>query len=781
MSFFKDLFGSHGGTSDALPAPTGETALDIEIAAIFRMLADMMGTENLVIQAGKMNAMALMRSENRRERVLALMRILEEDPMLAPPPSETEIPEILVRMTEEIARIRVRRDLEDRIERKVTEKLEQDHEEYVEDIRRQVISEESPGAESPHDKKKREDLEALENIRLTQSVMELLRPQNFDEIIGQERAVRSLMAKLSSPYPQHLLLYGPPGVGKTTAARLVLEAAKKRAVSPFGESAPFVETDGTTLRWDPRDMTNPLLGSVHDPIYQGAQKSLADSGVPEPKPGLVTEAHGGILFIDEIGEMDEMLQNKLLKVLEDKRAYFESAYYDPDDKRVPPYIKKLFEEGAPADFVLIGATTRDADHINPALRSRCAEIYFEPLTPAHILRIVENAARRLHVTLGEGVAELISEYTIEGRKAINILADAYSLAVNRLTDPEIEEIVSRETNSADEGIGGGRVSDLPKKQGLKMAASDTARGTKLSDENISRETIGEEEKSKQGLKMAAPDAVPDTIVSGGTVSRETIGGESGNERGLKPDAPDITPAEPQFGDTVSRETIKKKSEALRALRVTVTKDDIYEVVQVSRLYPFGRKKASDTPAVGRVFGLGVAGFLGSIIEIEAVAFPAAEKGKGTVRFNETAGSMAKDSVFNAAAVMRRLTGRDLHDYDIHVNVIGGGNIDGPSAGTAILTAIVSAVTGAPIRQDVAVTGEISLQGEIKPVGGVFEKAYGARQAGITTLIIPWENEKDIPEEHLGLDIRRLKHAEEAFDVLFANDAWKAPVPEEKSA
>ena len=622
------------------------------------------------------------------------------------------------------------------------------------------------------------------------------------------------MAKLSSPYPQHLRLYGPPGVGKTTAARLVLEAAKKRAVSPFGESAPFVETDGTTLRWDPRDMTNPLLGSVHDPIYQGAQKNLADSGVPEPKPGLVTEAHGGILFIDEIGEMDEMLQNKLLKVLEDKRAYFESAYYDPDDKRVPPYIKKLFEEGAPADFVLIGATTRDADHINPALRSRCAEIYFEPLTPAHILRIVENAARRLHVALGEGVAELISEYTIEGRKAINILADAYSLAVNRLTDPEIEEIVSRETNSADEGIGGGRVSGLPKKQGLKMAAPDTAPAKPEFGGTVSRETIGGERESTHGLKFGASDTARGTQVSGGGGSHETIEGENESKRGLKPAAPDATSAEPESGETVSRETIEDEgdskqglksdaadavpdtivsggavsretiggnSEALRALSVVVTKDDIYEVVQVSRLYPFGRKKASDTPAVGRVFGLGVAGFLGSIIEIEAVAFPAAEKGKGTVRFNETAGSMAKDSVFNAAAVMRRLTGRDLHDYDIHVNVIGGGNIDGPSAGTAILTAIVSAVTGAPIRQDVAVTGEISLQGEIKPVGGVFEKAYGARQAGITTLIIPWENEKDIPEEHLGLDIRRLKHAEEAFDVLFANDAWKAPVPEEKSA
>ncbi|MEQ2868115.1 S16 family serine protease [Selenomonas noxia] len=688
MSFFKDLFGGNSEQKSTPPTLSAEARIDTEIAAIFRMLADTMGTERLVIQAGKMNAMALMRSDDRRERVLALMRILEEDPLLSPPPSEAELPEIIARMTEQVAGILARRDLEDRIERKVNEKLEKDHEEYVEDIRRQVISEENPGAESPHDKKKREELEALENIHLTQSVMELLRPQNFDEIVGQERAVRSLMAKLSSPYPQHLLLYGPPGVGKTTAARLVLEAAKRRAVSPFGEDAPFVETDGTTLRWDPRDMTNPLLGSVHDPIYQGAQKNLADSGVPEPKPGLVTDAHGGILFIDEIGEMDEMLQNKLLKVLEDKRAYFESAYYDPDDKRVPPYIRKLFEEGAPADFVLIGATTREPDHVNPALRSRCAEIYFEPLTPAHILTIVENAAERLNVTLAPGAAELISAYTIEGRKAINILADAYSLALNRFEEEEIKRIVSRETISEN--------------------AADDDMGTET-------EFLGE---------------VP---------HRDHV-------------------------QNVSRET--------KTPPLEVTRADIYEVAQVSRLHQFGRKKASDTPAVGRVFGLGVAGFLGSIIEIEAVSFPAAEKGKGTVRFNETAGSMAKDSVFNAASVMRQLTGRDIHDYDIHVNVIGGGNIDGPSAGTAILAAIVSAVTGSAIRQDAAVTGEISLQGEIKPVGGVFEKAYGARQAGISTLIIPWENKKDLPEDHLGLAIHRLKTAEEAFDLLFADEKWK---------
>lgn len=612
--------------------------IDHDIDALYDILVDIEGADRLVLKASKLEALTLIRSNNRNQRILGLQKIVYENPTLDKLPKDDEIPTLLKEMMDYLANIMARRSFEDELEKRISAKMEENHQDYIFDIKKQILKEESSLKESSQSLAKLKQLEDKNKIHLTKSIMELLRPENLSEIIGQERAIKALKAKLSSPYPQHLILYGPPGVGKTTAARLVLQEACTQPHTPFNADAPFVETDGTTLRYDPRGIANPLLGSVHDPIYQGARRDLADSGIPEPKPGLVTDAHGGILFIDEIGELDDTLQNELLKVLEDKRAYFDSAYFEPNDPNVPEYIKKLFTEGAPADFVLIGATTRDNYYLNPALRSRCAEIYFEPLTPKHIETIVLNAAHKLNAKLDDEVAQIISEYTIEGRKAINILADAYSNAL------------VRQENDMD--------------------------------------------------------------------------------------------------------------------NILITKEDIYTVAQVSRLTPFITKKASDTSEIGKIFGLGVAGFIGSVIEIEAIAFKAHEKGKGILRFNQTAGSMAQDSVFNAAAVVRKLTNEDIHDYDIHINIIGGGNIDGPSAGTAILIALISAITQKPIRQDIAITGEISIQGLVRPVGGVFEKAYGASQAGIKTLIIPEENAKDIPPDLHGLKVHPVKTAQEALAFAF---------------
>ncbi len=605
-----------------------------QVSALFGVLASVYGPDQVVLKAGKLGAMQGMRSKRLEERVLALQRIVYEDPTLDTLPEPDEVPEILDHIEEEIADLLARRSVEEKLERKIAERMQERHEDYVREIKMQIVKEDS-GPENPRTLARLEELQKLDAVTLSRSAHEVMRPKTLTEIVGQERAVNSLLAKVASPYPQHVILYGPPGTGKTTAARLVLEEAKRLPYTPFLPDAPFIEVDGTTLRWDPREVTNPLLGSVHDPIYQGARRDLADGGIPEPKPGLVTEAHGGILFIDEIGELEPLLLAKLLKVLEDKRVRFDSSYYDPDDEGVPQYIRKLFAEGAPADFVLIGATTRDPSEINPAIRSRSAEVFFEPLTPTHIVTIVRNAAVRLGVALEDGFEELIAQYTVEGRKAVGLLADVYGMT----------------------------------------------------------------------LYQAA---------------RADFGGASA-------------------GETIS-------------LRLV----DLHEVIKHARLTQTVPTRTETEPQVGRVAGLAALGYMGSVLEIEAVAFPARRAGRGSLRFNETAGTMAKDSVFNAAAVVRAITGANVSDYDLHVNLIGGGQVDGPSAGTAILVAIISAIKGVPVRQDVAVTGEVSIQGKVKPVGGIVEKLHGARQAGMKQVILPRENQLDA----VALD---------GLDALFVND------------
>ena len=587
-------------------------SLERRVAALHEILMQIYGPERLILRAGKLQALKYLRSDDLGLRTLALAKLVREDPSFNDVPSKKEVGPLLDELEDELADILARRTLEDDLEKRIAEKMQERHEDYVRDIRNQILKDDA-GPETPETLKKFAQLVKLDHEGLTQSALEVMRPEHLDEVIGQKDAIDSLLAKLASPYPQHVLLYGPPGVGKTTVARLVLRVARSVPQSPFSDDAPFVEADGTTLRWDPREITNPLLGSVHDPIYQGARRDLAESGIPEPKTGLVTDSHGGVLFIDEIGEMDPILQNKLLKVLEDKRVYFDSPYYDATDPNVPKYVHKLFSEGAPADFILIGATTRSPENISPALRSRCAEIYFDPLTPEDIKQIVTQAAEKLNVTVTAEATTLIGHYTLEGRKAVGLLADAFSVAYLRYSE------------------------------------------------------------------------------------------------------------RPQI----------------------IGADVMKDVISRSRLVPV-RPSIAQEPVVGRSLGLAVAGFQGLVLEIEATVFPRNKGGEGRWRFNDTAGSMAKDSVFNAATVMRRLTGRDLTQYDVHVNVVGGGNIDGPSAGAAIFVAIYSALTQIPIRPTVAVTGELSLSGRIKPVGGIPEKIFGARQQGLSTVLIPKDNADDVP-------------------------------------
>ncbi|MDM0457781.1 ATP-dependent protease LonB [Clostridium perfringens] len=492
--------------------------------------------------------------------------------------------------------------------------------------------------------KEMEKLNKLRMIKLTEPLTEKSRPSNLEEIIGQEKGIKALKAALCGPNPQHVIIYGPPGVGKTAAARIILEEAKKMAASPFNKDSKFVEIDATTLRFDERGIADPLIGSVHDPIYQGAG-SLGIAGVPQPKPGAVTKAHGGILFIDEIGELHPIELNKLLKVLEDRKVFLDSAYYSSEDPNTPRYIKEIFDNGLPADFRLIGATTRSPEEIVPAIRSRCVEIFFRGLTVEEIRKIALNATNKVGYRISDEGLDIVSRYCTNGREVINLVQLCSGLAINE-----------------------------------------------------------------------------------------------------------------------NRDYIKE--------------NDIYWVIENGQYNPRMERMINDKPEIGYVNGLAVYGANnGALMEIEATAKLSSNsigsiKITGIVDDEELGGgekkikrkSTAYCSVQNVLTVLDNIFNLNSKAYDIHVNFPGGIPVDGPSAGISIATAIYSAIKGVPVNNRVAMTGEISIKGKVKPIGGVNAKILAAKRSGVELVIIPKENLGSITNEIDGIKIVGVKKIEEVLDL-----------------
>ncbi len=472
-------------------------------------------------------------------------------------------------------------------------------------------------------RKELEKLRRLRQISLSEPLSEKTRPASFSEIIGQEDGLRALRAALCGPNPQHVIIYGPPGVGKTAAARIVLEEAKKQSSSPFGPDAKFVEVDATTARFDERGIADPLIGSVHDPIYQGAG-AMGVAGIPQPKPGAVTKAHGGILFIDEIGELHTVQLNKLLKVLEDRKVFLESAYYSSEDTNIPQHIHDIFQKGLPADFRLVGATTRLPEEISPAIRSRCLEIFFRPLTPHEIGQIAQNAARKIGVGLPETAEAVIRKYAGNGREAVNMVQIAAGLAIEA-----------------------GR------------------------------------------HYVSVEDA--EWVVNSGQYS---------------PRYEQKIPAEPQVGLANGLAVVGPSAGALLEIEVTAI--------------PVTNKD-------GRIIVTGIAD----------------EEEIGDSRHVIRRQSMAKESVQNVLTALRQVLDFSRDDYDIHVNFPGGRPVDGPSAGVTMAVAIYSALTKTPVDNKVAMTGEISIRGMIKPVGGTVVKIQAAIEAGASRVLIPKDNYQEI--------------------------------------
>ncbi|EJE52050.1 ATP-dependent protease La [Acidovorax sp. CF316] len=211
-------------------------------------------------------------------------------------------------------------------------------------------------------------------------------------------------------------------------------------------------------------------------------------------------------------------------------------------------------------------------------------------------------------------------------------------------------------------------------------------------------------------------------------------------------------------------------------KVIVTADNLPDFLGV-RKYTYGRAEAQNQ--VGQVVGLAWTEVGGDLLTIEAAAMP----GKGVITRTGSLGDVMKESVEAARTVVRsrsRILGikdEAFEKRDIHIHVPDGATPkDGPSAGAAMTTAFVSALTGIPVRADVAMTGEITLRGEVTAIGGLKEKLLAALRGGIKTVLIPEENVKDLAEipdnVKSGLEIVPVRWIDKVLEVALAS----RPVP-----
>ncbi len=233
-----------------------------------------------------------------------------------------------------------------------------------------------------------------------------------------------------------------------------------------------------------------------------------------------------------------------------------------------------------------------------------------------------------------------------------------------------------------------------------------------------------------------------------------------------------------FRKVVKQSALSDQGEQSGTLGLT---PELLEEYSGVRKYSYGLAEEKDQ--IGQVTGLGVTSVGGELLSIEAVAVP----GKGRHSQTGSLGDVMQESIQAATTVVRSRANvlgiaKDFHEkYDLHIHMPKGATPkDGPSAGIGLCTAMVSVLTGIPARSDVAMTGEITLRGQVLPIGGLKEKLLAAHRGGIKTVLIPDENKRDLKEipDNIksDLEIIPVKWIDEVLEV--ALQRMPEPLPEE---
>lgn len=538
------------------------------------------------------------------------------------------------------------------------------------------------------------------------------------------------------PHGQILCLMGPPGIGKTSLANSIAKATGRKYVR--------VALGGMYDESEIRGHRRTYIGAMPGRIIQ----SMIKCGVDNP-----------LFLLDEIDKISTNnyhgdISAALLEVLDpEQNKSFSDNYVDVDYD-----LSKVF-------FIC----TANSYSIPPALRDRMEIIDLSSYTADekfHIARehllpkqIVKNALSTDEFDItDDGIRQLILHYTMEAgvRSLERIIAE--------LCRKTVKEMMLHPEKSAAEAIAAAGEKD--DKNGEKTAKS---KGKAKAD--------AQEAVDVNSDKTDKIDQVDEVVVSEIPSAATSLDGEDA----VVVATDQVVPA--SATDAVATEaTDEPKSKVKKVQYPEKFKKVVLGVKEIEKL--IGPKRYDYTSKlkdnrVGVVNGLSVSSVGGDMLQVEVVA----NEGKGSHLLTGQLGSVMKESVFAAIAWVRSHAREfslapDFYQYvDLNVHFPEGAiKKDGPSAGSATTTAIVSALTGNAVRSDVAMTGEITLRGDVLAIGGLKEKLLAALRGGVKTVCIPHENEKDlwdIPENvTTGLKIVPVKTIDEVLDIALVKKPSK---------
>jgi Lon-like ATP-dependent protease len=423
-----------------------------------------------------------------------------------------------------------------------------------------------------------------------------------------------------------------------------------------------------------------LLGDcLHDPLQSGG---LGTPAFERLVPGMIHKANKGVLFIDEIGNLQIHSQQELLTAMQEKK-------YPITGQSERSSGAMVRSDPVPTDFILVAAGTNETiQKMHPALRSRIRGYGYEVHMNSTMPDTPENQMK---------IAIFVAQEVIKDKK------------IPHFTREAIELIIQEARVRA--GTSGKLTLRLRELGGLVRAAGD----------------LSLEEKS--------PYVKPEHVKKAKVLAR-----------------------------TLEQQIVDKYIENKKRYEVIVTQGE----------------------RVGRVNGLAVLGsdtyFSGLVLPIESEVTPGGKKSE----FIATGklGQIAKEAVKNVSAIILKYFGEDIKEkYDIFIQFLQTaseqGGVEGDSASIAVATAIISALKKIPIRQDTAMTGSLSVRGEVLAVGGITQKVEAAIRAGISQVLIPKANEKDVllPEEvKKNIKIIPVSNIQEVLKHALVwkgkEDAWK---------